>query len=200
MLFSLEDLEGEEENTGDFSGIQPSTLPLFEQAVSRPLRPKTIRPQTNNDIFSSLRPSSLPNPSHIRPMRGQSLVDSSSHSMLPRPKVLVTPTPGGSLSPPLHHGLSPQIPTEHDAELLRLVAADTPSHRGAWAPNSRAWRTFIRRQDLKEDVDRNGRILEEGEETEETDSDEGGSPVVTRDQLADGTCSFALQYLLLTTL
>jgi len=36
---------------------------------------------------------------------------------------------------------------------------------------------------LKEDVDRNGRILEEGEEIEETDSDE--SPVVSRDQLAD---------------
>ena len=188
MLFSLEDLEGEE--TGDSSGVQPSTLPLLEQAVSRPLRPKTIRPQTNNEIFSSLRPSSLPNPSHIRPMRGQPHADSS-HSMLPRPKVLITPTPGGSRSPPLHHALSPQIPTEHDAELLRLVAADTPSHRGAWAPNSRAWRTFIRRQDLKEDVDLNGRILEEGEETEETDSDEGRSPVVTRAQLADdGTCSF----------
>ena len=192
MLFSLEDLEGEED-TGDSSDIQPSTLPLLEQAVSRPLRPKTIRSQTNIEIFSSIRPSSLPNPSHIRPMRGQPHVDSSSHSMLSRPKVLIAPTASGSRSPPLHHGLSPQIPTEHDAELLRLVAADTPSHRGAWAPNSRAWRTFIRRQDLKEDVDLNGRILEEGEETEETDSDEGRSPVVTRDQLTDnGTCLFTL--------
>lgn len=185
MLFSLEDLEGEEEGRGDFSDIQPSTLPLFEQAVSRSLRPKTIRSQTNIDIFSSLRPSSLPNPSHIRPMRGQPLVDSSSHAMLPRPKVLITPTPGGSRSPPLHNGLSPQIPTEHDAELLRLVAADTPSHRGAWTPNSRAWRTFIRRQDLKEDVDRSSRIPEEGEETEETDPVEERSPVVTGNESAD---------------
>ena len=193
MLFSLEDMEGGD--TGDSSDIQLSTLPLLEQVVSRPLRPKTIRPQTNIEIFSSLRPSSLPNPSHIRPMRSQLHVDSSSHSMLPRPKVLIASNPGGSRSPPPHHRPSPQIPTGHDAELLRLVAADTPSHRGAWAPNSRAWLTFIRRQDLKEDVDRNGRILEEGEETEETDSDEGRSPVITRDQLADdGTCSFALQY------
>jgi hypothetical protein len=153
MLFALEDLEGEE----DTSDIQHSSLPLVEQAVSRPLRPKTIRSQNSIEIFSSLRPSSLPNPSHIRPMRGQPHVDSSSHMILPRPKVLVTPTPDGSRSP---HGLSPHIPTEHEAELLRLVAADTPSHRGAWAPNSRAWRTFIRRQDLKEDVDRNVRILE----------------------------------------
>lgn len=173
MLFSLEDLEGEED-TGYSSDIQPL---LLKQAVSCTLRPKMIRPQTNIEIFSSLRPSSLPNPSHIHPMRGQSHADSSSHSMLPRPKV---PTPG----------VSPQIPTEHDVELLRLAAADTPTHRGVWTPNSKAWRTFIRRQDLKEDVDRNGRILEEGGEIEETDSDGGRFPVVTKDQLADdGTCS-----------
>ena len=189
MLFSLEDLEGE----GCSSSIQHSNLPLLEQAVTRPLRSRTIRSQNNIEFFSSIRPSSLPNPSHIRPMRDQPPVDLSSHVMLPRPKVLITPTVGGSRSPPLHHGVSPQIPTEHDAELLRLVAADTPSHRGAWAPNSRAWRTFIRRQDLKEDVDHNGRILEEGEETEETDSDDERSPVVTRDQLpVDGTCLFTL--------
>jgi hypothetical protein len=136
----------------------------------------------------------LPNPSHIRPMRGQPHVDSSSHVMLPRPKVLNTTTPGGSRSPPLQHNLSPHIPTEQDAELLRLVAADTLSHRGAWAPNSRAWRTFIRRQDLKEDLDRS-RIPEEGEETEEIDSDEESlrSSVVTGNQLADnGACLFAL--------
>ena len=188
MLFSLEDLEGEED-----AEDSPGALPLLEQVVSRPLRPRTIRSQNNIEIFSSLRPSSLPNPSHIRPMRSQPHVDSSSHVMLPSPKVLITPTPGGSRSPPLHHGLSPQMPTEHDTELLRLVAADIPSHRGAWAPNSRAWRTFIRRQEIKEDVDRNGKILEEGEETEETDSDEERSPVVIRDQLSnDGTCSFFL--------
>ena len=55
--------------------------------------------------------------------------------------------------------------SEHDAELLRLVAADTPSHRGAWTPNSRAWQTFTRRQDSKDNLGSN-RISEEGEETE----------------------------------
>lgn len=184
MVFALEDLEGEED-IGDSSDIQHGTLPLLEQAVSRPLRPRTIRPQNSIEIFSSLRPSSLPNPSHIRPMRSQPHVDSSSHVMLPHPKVLTTHTPGGSRSPPLQHRSSPQIPTEHDAELLRLVAADTPSHRGAWTPNSRAWRTFIRRQDLKEDVDRSSRIPEEGEETEETDPVEERSPVVTGNESAD---------------
>jgi len=100
-------------------------------------------------------------------MRGQPHVDSSSQVMLPRSKVLTTLNLGGPLSPPLQHGLSPKLTSEHDAELLRLVAADTPSHRGAWTPNSRAWQTFTRRQDSKELVKRS-RIPEEGEETEET--------------------------------
>jgi hypothetical protein len=32
------------------------------------------------------------------------------------------------------------------AEILKLVAADTPSHRGAWKQDSRAWQLFVRRQ------------------------------------------------------
>jgi hypothetical protein len=133
-------------------------------------------------------------------MRGQPHVDSSSHVMLPRPKVLSTTTPGGSRSPPLHqHNLSPHIPTEHDAELLRLVAADTTSHRRAWAPNSKAWQTFIRRQGLKGDLDRS-RIPEEGEETEDSEMDldleTRRSPVVIGNQLAvnGSTCLFTLWY------
>jgi hypothetical protein len=143
MVFALDDWE-DEEYTGDSesSDIQHSILPLLEQAVSRP-RSK-IRSQTNIETFSSLRPSSLPKPSHIRPMRGHPHVDSASHVMLPRP---IMPTSDDSLSPPGSHL---QGTNEHDAELPRLVAANTMSHRGAWTPNSRAWQTFTRRQDSKE--------------------------------------------------
>jgi hypothetical protein len=106
--------------------------------------------------------------------------------MLPRPKVPTALTPDGSLSPPA------QITTEHDAELLRLVAADTPSHRGAWAPNSRAWQTFTRRQDSREAVERT-RIPEEREEPAEINSAVQRHPVATADQLVDdGTCSFTV--------
>lgn len=154
MVFTLDDLEGEVD-AEDSSSIQHSTLHLLEQPVSRPLRPRKTRLQ-NIETFSSLRPSSLPNPSHIRPMRGQPHVDSSSQVMLPRPKAPTTLTPSDS---------PPRIMSEHDAELLRLVAADTPSHRGAWTPNSRAWQTFTRRQDSKDNLGSN-RISEEGEETE----------------------------------
>lgn len=99
--------------------------------------------------------------------------------MLPRPKV----TSGGSLSSPVQQGPSLQTTSEHDAELLRLVAANIPSHRGAWAPNSRAWRTFTRRQDSKELV--GGRIPEEGEEMEEMNLAKERPPAVTADQLTD---------------
>jgi len=39
-----------------------------------------------------------------------------------------------------------------EAELLKLVAADTPSHRGAWKRDSKAWQLFIRRQDERTSV------------------------------------------------
>lgn len=181
MVFALEDLEGEEDTAGDFSDTRHSTLPLLEPSVSRPLRPGKMR---SNEAFSSLRPSSLPNPSHIRPMRGQPHIDSS-QVILPRPKVLTT-TAGGSLSPSLQYGSLPGTPSEHDAELLRLVAAYTPSHRGAWTPSSKAWQTFTRRQENLGC----SRIPEEGEDTEEMNFAVQRRPVVTEDQLTDdGTCS-----------
>lgn len=33
-----------------------------------------------------------------------------------------------------------------EAEILKLVAASTPSHRSAWKKDSSAWRTFVARQ------------------------------------------------------
>jgi len=129
-------------------------------------------------------------------MRGQPHVDSS-QVMLPHPKTL---TSDGSLSPPLHHGLSPKLPSEHDAELLRLVAADTPSHRGAWTPTSKAWQTFTRRHDSKENLGRS-QIPEEGEEPEGTDFTVERPTKVTVDQLTDdGTCSLLLHYRFLLTM
>jgi hypothetical protein len=36
-----------------------------------------------------------------------------------------------------------------EAEILKLVAANTPSHRGAWKKDSRAWQLFVSRQSGK---------------------------------------------------
>ncbi|TFY72895.1 hypothetical protein EVG20_g85 [Dentipellis fragilis] len=62
-----------------------------------------------------------------------------------------------------------------EAELLRLVAADVPSHRNGWKRDSKAWQTFVTRQggkskypaalsfDEEEEDDENG-VLENGED------------------------------------
>ena len=165
MIFELEDLEPGE-GADKLDTARQNTLPLLEQAATRPARSKRLRPQTSTaiDTFNSLRPSSLPTPSHIRPLRSQPGVDSSSQGMmlsLPRaPAVISTSRTQASGSS------SQKTANELDAELLKLVAADTPSHRGAWAPDSRAWQTFTRRQDQKDDVDHEG-IPEEGDNTED---------------------------------
>jgi hypothetical protein len=57
--------------------------------------------------------------------------------------------------------LEPFDPRE--AEILKLVAADTPSHRGAWRKDSRAWQLFVRRQGDK-DHQGTGLIPEETED------------------------------------
>ncbi|KDR84066.1 hypothetical protein GALMADRAFT_151088 [Galerina marginata CBS 339.88] len=165
MIFPLEDLEetGKVEKSAD---EKHNTLPLLEQPVSRPSRTRTTRPQNSAalEAFSSLRPSSLPNPSHIRPMRSQPGVDSSSQVILTMPRPPTAPQ-----SEPPRTASSPSLtsPNEHDAALLRLVAADTPSHRGAWTPESKAWQAFTRRQDSKDNLDlKNIPEEREGEEGE----------------------------------
>jgi hypothetical protein len=148
MIFALEDLDG--------VGIeaQQGALPLIDQPLVRPLKARRPRAPNNgaHEPFSSLRPASLPNPSHIRPMRNQPGVDSSSQGM-----ILNLPKTSGSIentnTPPAQTPPTSSTPvTENDATLLKLVAADTPSHRGAWTPESKAWQMFTRRQDSKENV------------------------------------------------
>ncbi|KIM46487.1 hypothetical protein M413DRAFT_441575 [Hebeloma cylindrosporum] len=143
MIFALEDLDGVETET------QQGSLPFIDQPLTRPTKARRPRPPTNgaHEAFSSLRPASLPSPSHMRPMRSQPGVDSSSQGM-----ILNLPKASGSPNI-LPRTLPTSTPlTENDAALLKLVAADTPSHRGAWTPESRAWQMFTRRQDSKENV------------------------------------------------
>ncbi|PPQ70704.1 hypothetical protein CVT26_014628 [Gymnopilus dilepis] len=152
MIFPLEDLEGVDKADKP-TDTKNQTLPLLEQPATRPFRVRSVRQQNNTamEAFSSLRPSSLPNPSHIRPIRSQPGVDSSSH-MMSLPRAVTTPARlegRPRTSPPA----SPSSPlTEHEEALLKLVAADTPSHRGAWTRDSKLWQAFIRRQDLKADM------------------------------------------------
>jgi len=178
MIFELEDLDQEANETPVDS---KSSLPLVEQPA-QPTRIRKRRLSTElSGSFSSLRPASLPAPSHIRPPKSPHGADSSSPAIiLSLPRHLSSPKEGqspGSVpnSPTKQSGEKQGSANPRDVEILRLVAANMPSHRGAWKPNSKAWQTFVRRQDSRDHAE-NGYILEEGEE--ENNGDGSGSAVV----------------------
>ncbi|KAF9567403.1 hypothetical protein CPC08DRAFT_758361 [Agrocybe pediades] len=165
MIFPLEDLE--DMDTPDIEAdTKQTTLPLLEQPASRPSGRRALRPQSKAAFatFASLRPASLPNPSHMRPMRSQPGVDSSSQSMLLHRVSTANNHNEASQNPA--GSSQPVSLSEHDAELLKLVAADTPSHRGAWTPGSKAWQSLTHRQDSQ--------YIQEGENLDSEDTDDEG--------------------------
>lgn len=180
MIFQLEDLDQE---VNESPVDSKSSLPLIEQ-FAQPARIRKRRHSTElSGSFSSLRPASLPAPSHIRPPKSPHGADSSSPAI-----ILSLPRPSSSLKDGQSSASEPTSPIKQsrekqgsvnprDAEILKLVAANMPSHRGAWKPNSKAWQTFVRRQQDSRDHVENGYIPEEGEE-EETNGDGSGSAVV----------------------
>lgn len=184
MIFELED-DGSERGTSASNPV----LPLNEPPVAPP-RPRRTRAARAGlpSSFSALRPASLPAPSAVRPPRAFDSEPSQPKRSTQRRKK----------SP--HHDvkLADLQPTEDDsdtvdpreAEILRLVAADTPSHRGAWKKDSKAWQTFVRRQGGKgpqsgglipeedEDVpDASTRFNDDNDSDCESDSDnQSGTP------------------------
>ncbi|KAF5388431.1 hypothetical protein D9615_000670 [Tricholomella constricta] len=156
MIFDLQDLEGD--NQGSPSQSRP-TLQLVEQPAA-PARPRKPRPQnvdTLSSSFSGLRPTSLPAPSHIRPPRSQHGSDLSSPSMmlsLPKPALplraesedsSVAAGPSEPRPQAMENSDEPTNAPPQVEEVLKLIAADSPSHRGA-RTDSKAWQTFARRQ------------------------------------------------------
>ncbi len=158
MVFNLEMADQPEDAS------QPSTsphiaLPLLDPPVSRP-RHRNARAHIAQDPYSALRPSSLPAPSHIRPMRSQPGVDSFSQSILLNlPPRIVN---GDRYSPPMASSSSSGPVSDTNAAHSKQAAADAPNHRGSWAPESRAWREFARRQNSKDSTE-HSYIPEEGE-------------------------------------
>ena len=127
--------------------VRSSPRPLHGRSLSNPLPPQ----------LQSLRPASLPVPSSMRPPpiryvtppstetaeRSKALRESLVNER-PRPEIVELPIdiisaedlPGGPHDP-------------RQEEILRLVAASTPSHRSAWKKNSKAWRVFLSRRERK---------------------------------------------------
>ena len=158
MIFNLE-MADQPEDASQPSTSPHITLPLLDPPVSRP-RPRNARAHNAQDPYSALRPSSLPAPSHVRPMRSQPGVDSFSQSILlnlPPRMVNVdrhsSPVASSSSSGPI---------SDTSASHSKQVTADAPNQRESRAPGSRAWREFARRQNSK-DTTEHSYIPEEGE-------------------------------------
>ncbi|KAG6861852.1 hypothetical protein C0995_011149 [Termitomyces sp. Mi166 len=171
MIFPLEDLEG-----ADQGSPGKATLQLVEQPYI-PVRPRRQRPQNPDNLstsFSGLRPASLPVPSLVRPSRnGPELSAPTLTLSLPRsslPSQTEAPasysSSGDTSTSQVESGDGYRTPPP-DPKILELLAANTPSHRGAWKPGSKAWQTFVRRQSGRHDSEV---ILEEGEDDITTDA------------------------------
>ncbi|EPQ59003.1 hypothetical protein GLOTRDRAFT_135997 [Gloeophyllum trabeum ATCC 11539] len=161
MIFDLDDdVDGQ---TSDGT----ASLPLNEP-VRAPARPRG-RPRKSSDeglpqSYSVLRPASLPAPSNVRPVPDEERT-ASPRSLKDDAPVLEGRKARSRRTSDEGEGDSPLDP--HEAEILKLVAADTPSHRGAWKKDSKAWQTFVRRQDRRSKISSAAAISEENEDEDE---------------------------------
>ncbi|KAJ7068736.1 hypothetical protein C8F01DRAFT_1018302 [Mycena amicta] len=86
--------------------------------------------------FAALRPASLPVFSHMRPRRSplrplNDLPDASQHQRQDEERTADD------------DGLDGEDYDSRDYEILKLVAAHNPSHRGAWKKGSAEWKAFV---------------------------------------------------------
>ncbi|KAF8634801.1 hypothetical protein AX15_000713, partial [Amanita polypyramis BW_CC] len=149
MIFELEEpeVENSESSKEPMMNGRRQTLPLLEQPAARPSRHRKVKSLSSAGLpssLSSLRPLSLPTPSQIRPPRSPRGIDSSFQNvMMSLPKQSALDQQKRLLSS--KHTLA-DVPEEEldprDAVILRLVAADAPSHRGAWRSDSEAWKSL----------------------------------------------------------
>ncbi|KIJ69811.1 hypothetical protein HYDPIDRAFT_104438 [Hydnomerulius pinastri MD-312] len=139
MIFDLEDGSSEP----DSSDAAP-VLPFIETSQV-PLRRGRQRLSNHAGLpasLSSLRPTSLPVYSTLRSRIAEGTATKQlrgSNTNSPHPASPTSPNEDARTEHPEH--LDPQ-----EEEILKLVAANTPSHRGAWRRNSNAWHLFVSRQ------------------------------------------------------
>ncbi|KAJ7044816.1 hypothetical protein C8F04DRAFT_1389100 [Mycena alexandri] len=134
MIFDLEP-DGKGQSNG--APAEGALITLIEQpAQPRASRPRrtTRRPATDStglpQSFSALRPASLPVPSNIvPPRRGPSP---------PESDIQEEDTEEDEEE-------EPEELDSRDVQILKLVAANNPSHRGAWKKDSAEWKTLVSR-------------------------------------------------------
>ncbi|KAI0700789.1 hypothetical protein BC835DRAFT_1518032 [Cytidiella melzeri] len=150
------DMENESPEDAVDVTAQPSPAPSQPESPiaepSQPPRRGSRRAASWSGLpssFSTLRPSSLPMPSAIRPTAPVEHSDDRARSQSIK-TALLSPVDGEvkrrEIHAPRELQEEEQVTDPHEAEILKLVAASTPSHRSAWKKDSSAWRTFVARQ------------------------------------------------------
>lgn len=134
MMFDL-DGESSDRDSSDAAPVLP-----FKEVPYIPRRRVRVRNSTSHvglpTSLSSLRPTSLPAYASLRAQITKQ--NSTSRTQAPTSEQLPTES--------IRHSIEAEAPDPQEQEILKLVAADTPSHRGAWKPNSRAWQLFVSRR------------------------------------------------------
>ncbi|KDQ64300.1 hypothetical protein JAAARDRAFT_52267 [Jaapia argillacea MUCL 33604] len=167
MIFDLDE-EGNGRQSSEADDATAATLPLNESLRS-PVRPRARSRKSDTRglpaSLSTLRPASLPAPSAVRP---RSLPDTDTQDIeIIEPRSLQS---NGDKSDSVRprQTAKPVEPERNwdprEQEILKLVAADIPSHRGAWKRDSKAWSTFVRRQGGRATYPTGGMITEEDED------------------------------------
>lgn len=182
MIFDFED-------TGEAPRPAESDLSVPSAPVRAPVRPTRNRNTTRGGLpesLSSLRPASLPVASNVR----------TAHQRAPPPRLSPPPNvPAASTSrprtPPIVQEIDGSPVTSQDAEILRLVAADTPSHRGAWNKDSKAWQTFVRRHDDRTSDSENVLTEDSDEDSENAMLDDDNTPEQERPLWESKDCMFS---------
>lgn len=162
-----------ENETGLREEGEEATSPITER-VQVPPRPTIARRKHSGaslpPSLGSLRPASLPNISaiHSSPPLQETTVRIATSEV----EIAKRTRANGYIDEAQE---TEEQLDSREAEILRLVAASTPSHRAAWKKDSTAWRLFVNRQDQKA---RDQSTIEE----EDEDTSTAGS---SRDYLDD---------------
>jgi hypothetical protein len=165
MIFDL-DGESSDRDSSDAAPVLP-----FKETLHIPRR--RARPRNGMShiglptSLSLLRPTSLPAYASLQTQITKQ--DSTFRTQAPTSEQLHTER--------IRHNTEVEAPDPQEQEILKLVAANTPSHRGAWKPNSRAWQLFVSRQDGK--VSSAGAFIPEEVEVGTTVSDTDDSDDIT---------------------
>lgn len=135
LIFDFEDASTDPES----SDAAP-TLPFIENTQARRRgRHRVANLGALPASLASLRPTSLPAYSVLRSRGTEEPTTRMSNSG-------TTATQPATLSPREPQSEYPDQLDPQEEEILKLVAADTPSHRGAWKRNSKAWQLFVSRR------------------------------------------------------